>query len=59
MKKALTVLVIIAALVAGSVSFAGPGPRTGGGRTDMNTPSLDCKVMTTSALECQDLSSLE
>jgi hypothetical protein len=59
MKKALTVLVAVAALVAGSVSFAGPGPRTGGNRTDMNTSSLDCSLVTASALECQDFSVLK
>ncbi len=59
MKKALTALVVVAALVLGSVSFAGPGPRTGGGRTDMDTASLDCTLVTASALECQDISSLK
>lgn len=52
MKKALTTLVIMAALVAGSVSFAGPGPRTGGGRTNLDSSSLTCSVITASALEC-------
>ena len=59
MKKALAALVVTAALVLGSVSFAGTGPRTGGGRTDINTPSLDCTLITASALECQDFSSLK
>jgi hypothetical protein len=59
MKKVFTALVVVAALAAGTVSFAGPGPRTGGGRTDMTTSSLDCQTMTTSALECEVLSSLQ
>jgi hypothetical protein len=33
MKKALTTLIVFAALVAGSVSFAGTGQGTGGNRT--------------------------
>jgi hypothetical protein len=58
MKKAFTVLVVVAVLVAGSVSFAGPGPRTGG-RTNIDTSSLDCTVTTVSALECNAISSLK
>jgi hypothetical protein len=58
MKKALTALVVVAALAVSSVSFAGLGPKTGG-RTDMNTSSLDCTLVTASALECQDFSSLK
>jgi hypothetical protein len=60
MKKALTSLVIVVALLAGSVSFAGTGaPKTGGGRTNLDISSLDCTIMTVSALECQALSSLK
>jgi hypothetical protein len=47
MKKALTTLVIAAALLVGSVSFAGIGPKTGG-RTSTDT----CSYMNLSALEC-------
>lgn len=52
MKKALTTLVVAVALLAGSVSFAGTGPRTGGGRTNVDTSPLTCSMMTVSTLEC-------
>lgn len=56
MKKALTTLVIMAALVAGSVSFAGTGSGNGGYRYSSDTSPLDCKIATVSTLECQDFS---
>jgi hypothetical protein len=52
MKKVVTTLVIVAALFAGSVSFAGLGPKTGGGRTTTSSSSLNCTTTTVSSLEC-------
>jgi hypothetical protein len=52
MKKVITTLVVFVALVAGSVSFAGLGPKTGGGRTTTSDSSLNCTATTVSSLEC-------
>lgn len=52
MKKVITTLVVVAALVAGSVSFAGTGKGNGGGRTTLSDSSLDCTTTTVSSLEC-------
>jgi hypothetical protein len=51
MKKVITTLVVFVALVAGSVSFAGLGPKTGG-RTVTPGSSLECTTTTISSLEC-------
>jgi hypothetical protein len=40
MKKALTTLIVVAALVAGSVSVAGTGPRPGPYKTTTTVSSL-------------------
>jgi hypothetical protein len=51
MKKALTTLIVVAALVAGSFSFAGSGPRTGGYRT---TTTDFCAEFGTTLESCLD-----
>lgn len=59
MKKVIATLVAVTALVAGSVSLAGPGPRsgTGGGRAE--TPIFSPECTTISLVECTTISSLE
>jgi hypothetical protein len=52
MKKIITTLVVVTALIAGSVSFAGTGPRTGGGRIATTDSFLECATATVSSLEC-------